>query len=615
MIILRFNCLLALYIFLVLATGCVKLPSAITIDASNDKSSNDEILKSDFKHEWAFNRDPNNRNSPPRLGLAISGGGTRSASFSIGVLKALQENGVLDKVDVISAVSGGAYATYWYFMQNCYLNRSTTKEFCPTKVGANLENSKKDFVAHPSIIFDASSDKNNTNLTNPDKYRFQLVLEDSSHILSYEKKPGFKRTLLNTGQTVGDVSLQIISVPLHWIVNGLMFDWDWNVNPYRHFYENGLERTYGYVPLDYTLENFANDDSYFGGLVPRVNAIDVSFNNMTSYLVHKRDVENKPMPYFVINATATVNRNLDLFDDQVKTLKTAVFEFTPWGCGSGLTGYHPFKDCPSEISFGRAVSISGAAVDGKNESIDPSGKSEGPIKTLDGLQNIFNLNIGYNIANPNANPWVRALHKAAPFPLYFIADIFETENPSDIHLSDGGHIENLGLYSLVRRETRNIIVIDAEQDNKTVFEALRRLQYNLKNEMHLDLVIHQPDGPVNNYDTPFKDAISFVEISGLKGEEPIHILYIKLSLDQEMLQAPGQCREDKYMFSITNYQNKDKKFPHDPTSDINYNPDEYRAYRDLGYSIGMQIKNHPVFIKFKDITKQTGLLWENNNDL
>lgn len=44
---------------------------------------------------------------PPKLGLALSGGGTRAASFSVGVMKALEKQKILDRVDVISSVSGG----------------------------------------------------------------------------------------------------------------------------------------------------------------------------------------------------------------------------------------------------------------------------------------------------------------------------------------------------------------------------------------------------------------------------------------------------------------------------------------------------------------------------
>lgn len=45
----------------------------------------------------------------PLAGLALSGGGIRSASFSLGVAQALEEHGVLDRMDYLSTVSGGGY--------------------------------------------------------------------------------------------------------------------------------------------------------------------------------------------------------------------------------------------------------------------------------------------------------------------------------------------------------------------------------------------------------------------------------------------------------------------------------------------------------------------------
>jgi len=48
-------------------------------------------------------------------GLALSGGGLRSAAFSIGAMKALYDLKLLDDIDVISSVSGGGYASFWLY--------------------------------------------------------------------------------------------------------------------------------------------------------------------------------------------------------------------------------------------------------------------------------------------------------------------------------------------------------------------------------------------------------------------------------------------------------------------------------------------------------------------
>lgn len=48
-----------------------------------------------------------------RFGLALSGGGIRSATFCLGVLQALAKAGQLEKVDYLSTVSGGGYIGSW----------------------------------------------------------------------------------------------------------------------------------------------------------------------------------------------------------------------------------------------------------------------------------------------------------------------------------------------------------------------------------------------------------------------------------------------------------------------------------------------------------------------
>jgi predicted acylesterase/phospholipase RssA len=61
----------------------------------------------------AMGMPPDPAAQPPALCLAMSGGGTRSAAFQLGALQGLSELGLLDQVDVASAVSGGSYTLAW----------------------------------------------------------------------------------------------------------------------------------------------------------------------------------------------------------------------------------------------------------------------------------------------------------------------------------------------------------------------------------------------------------------------------------------------------------------------------------------------------------------------
>ena len=44
-----------------------------------------------------------------------------------------------------------------------------------------------------------------------------------------------------------------------------------------------------------------------------------------------------------------------------------------------------------------------------------------------------------------------------------------------MYLTDGGHIENLGVYELLRRHCRVIIAVDAEADRELAFGSFNTL--------------------------------------------------------------------------------------------------------------------------------------------
>lgn len=52
--------------------------------------------------------------TPPKVGLALSGGGSRAIAFHLGCLRALHDRGILSKVTVLSGVSGGSVIAALY---------------------------------------------------------------------------------------------------------------------------------------------------------------------------------------------------------------------------------------------------------------------------------------------------------------------------------------------------------------------------------------------------------------------------------------------------------------------------------------------------------------------
>ena len=79
------------------------------------------------------------------IGLALSGGGIRSATFSLGILQGLADKGLLRHVDYISTVSGGGYIGSWLVS---WIHRSTrdgqfTARAALEQVLANLRSDQK----------------------------------------------------------------------------------------------------------------------------------------------------------------------------------------------------------------------------------------------------------------------------------------------------------------------------------------------------------------------------------------------------------------------------------------------------------------------------------------
>lgn len=85
---------------------------------------------SPYIDQFLIHYSPQNKSHPimsitrKKIGLALSGGGYRAAAYHIGTLRALHRLGILDKVDVISSVSGGSITAAYYA-----LNKENYEDF------------------------------------------------------------------------------------------------------------------------------------------------------------------------------------------------------------------------------------------------------------------------------------------------------------------------------------------------------------------------------------------------------------------------------------------------------------------------------------------------------
>lgn len=295
-------------------------------------------------------------------------------------------------------------------------------------------------------------------------------------------------------------------------------------------------------------------------------------------------------------------------------MKDTVFEFTPWGCHSILLTK---KECPKiyrtasrlgiipkninlnewgEIDLSTIVTISGAALDGQKEKLDIAGRASEFSKLFSkswtdiGLD-LSHMNMGYHLSNPSAPSWQRIFHKILPWPLYLISD-WGFEKSSSIYLSDGGHSDNLGLLPLIRRGVKKIIVVDAEEDENSIFEAAKRINYAMKNEkfgLKLEFKQTKPINVFKTSDTPFKAYVCLEMIQDCSKEFISEIFYIKLSVPGRHNHIAHDDGKANLPFTTRKYMEENPRFPHQSTADVFYDPEQFKAYRDLGYFIAKKL--------------------------
>jgi hypothetical protein len=145
-----------------------------------------------------------------------------------------------------------------------------------------------------------------------------------------------------------------------------------------------------------------------------------------------------------------------------------------------------------------------------------------------------------------------------------------------VYLSDGGHFENMGLYELVRRRCRYIVICDSEADSDLTFGgigmAVRKCRIDFGAEVALDLrpLQHMQDSQCSTAHCVV-GTIKYPE-----GTEGI-VVYVKSSLTGD---EPAD---------VLNYKKEDPAFPHDSTTDQWFSESQFESYRRLGHHVAVSV--------------------------
>jgi hypothetical protein len=245
------------------------------------------------------------------------------------------------------------------------------------------------------------------------------------------------------------------------------------------------------------------------------------------------------------------------------------------------------------LTAGSAMAISGAAAS--------ADMGSATIKPLTPTLAILNIRLGYWVTNPRivAGAMIKSLIAWFFAKLYFLNELLGllTESSATVYLTDGGHIENLGVYELLRRRCKLIIAVDAEADPEMTYGALLTLQRyaRIDQSIRIDLpwaavrdATHDASaeiaktGGVTPASAPHGPhcALGTIYYPRKTQTDPQHepesestglLLYIKSSLTGD---------ENDY---IVDYKRRNPTFPHETTADQFFTEEQFEVYRALGF--------------------------------
>ena len=148
------------------------------------------------------------------------------------------------------------------------------------------------------------------------------------------------------------------------------------------------------------------------------------------------------------------------------------------------------------------------------------------------------------------------------------------EKAGYLNISDGGHIENLAFYEMLRRRCKFIIVVDGGMEPgmecADLMLAQRYAQIDLSIRFELDVTDLALNAERRTRAYAVFGKIHYNEVPGAVTGELGWVIYLKLACTGE---EPGY---------VTDYRRVHPDFPHQSTAQQLYDEAEFEAYRRLG---------------------------------
>ena len=294
-------------------------------------------------------------------------------------------------------------------------------------------------------------------------------------------------------------------------------------------------------------------------------------------------------PYHLIGTALNLVAGDEL---AVQDRRASSFVLSPGFCGSDETGYAEtpvpttYHD-PRTLTLGRAMTISGAAA-------DPNMATHNSA-AVTALMTVFNVRLGWWMENPRfprgtAPPAAAGVRPRRPWTAYppaggMLASLFREllglthARGEYVHLTDGGHYDNTGVYELVRRRCRFVIQVDAGADPGDLFEDVGQLVRRVRADFGVRIEIDP---------TPVRRAAD--------GTSKWHVAVGRIRYDDVDANAlPGTLvyvrptRTGDEPADVRQYADAHPDYPHTTTADQFFDNDQFEAYRAIGEHVALSV--------------------------
>lgn len=258
------------------------------------------------------------------------------------------------------------------------------------------------------------------------------------------------------------------------------------------------------------------------------------------------------------------------------------FVLSPLYCGSNATGWQSTREfLGGALTLPTAMAISGAAV---NPEAGVGGTGPTRNRLVSWAMAWFNIRLGYWAPNPYKRL------RFAPNPNHLVpgllAELFfwtgYRERSTFVQLTDGGHFENLAVYELVRRRAGLIWCCDVGEDKDFTFDDLLNLLRRIETDFGARVEFakdHQPAALAFRRDPGTRRVKKFASQGFLVGrivyadQSEGTLIYVKATLIEKLRPE------------VLEYHAANPEFPDQSTADQWFDPDQFEAYRELGYAL------------------------------